>query len=283
MHDALRAGHIIGGYRLLRPLGRGAQSTVYLAEDAATAQPVALKLVALPPGDDLDAARAGFLRGAETARRLVHPGIVTLHGAGIDGTLAWLAMEPVAGGDIERYTLAHRLLPLPQVMRITRRVAEALAYAHRQGVVHRDLKPANVLVDWPSDTVKLADLGLAREADAAQTATGLVLGTPVFMAPEQLAGGVPTAASDLYALGVMLFQLLAGRLPHKGATMGELLRRVASETAPDLRTLQPATPPALAELVARLLARRPAQRPADAQTVAMALAACESGSDGAPP
>ena len=279
MHDALNSGSVVGGYRLLRPLGRGAQSTVYLAESVATAMPVALKVVALPATGE-GAARAAFLRGAETARRLVHPGIVALYGAGIDGKLAWLAMEPVPGGDIERYTLARRLLPLPLVLAIGRRVAEALAYAHHQGVVHRDLKPANVLVDWPSDTVKLADLGLAREDDASRTATGLVPGTPAYMAPEQLAGGVPTAATDLYALGVMLFQLLAGRLPHEGATMGELLRQVVSEPAPDLRALQTGTPPALAELVTRLLAKRAALRPADAQAVAAALAACAGAAGG---
>jgi len=133
------------------------------------------------------------------------------------------------------------------------------------------------MVDWPSDTVKLTDFGLARTVDAVDTGTGVVLGSPAYMAPEQLAGNVPTAQTDLYALGAMLFQLLSGRLPHEAATMGELLRQVASQPAPDLRRLVPRISPAVADLVARLLARRSTERPADASEVAKRLAAIAAG------
>jgi serine/threonine protein kinase len=270
MNEPLPVGAMLAGLRIVRILGQGAVGTVYLAAHPDTFQPAAVKVVPLV-GADGPAQRKLFLQTAATARRLVHPGIVAVHDAGTDGARGWLVMEAVPGSDLERYTHRARLLPEPVVLRLAERVATALAYAHGQGVVHRDLKPANVLVDWPTDTVKLADFGLARLHDAEQTRTGLVLGSPAYMAPEQLAGSVPTAASDLYALGVTLFQLLAGRLPHVGDSMGALLRQVATEPAPDLRSLRPALPAALAELVARLLSKRPASRPAGALAVAQTL------------
>jgi serine/threonine-protein kinase len=267
-HPRLQAGQSIAGHRLVRAIGRGAQSSVFLAEVSATGQAVALKLTTLPGGDTAAAARAAFLDGAAAAQALVHPGIVAVLAAGVEGALGWLAMEPVPGTDLARYTRAPRLLPEPLALRVAERVARALAQAHRQGVMHRDLKPANVLVHWPSDTVKLADFGLARVAHAAQTRTGLVLGTPSYMAPELLAGGIPTPPSDYYALGVTLFELLTGRLPQQAPSMGELLRRVASEPAPDLLSLRPELPPAWAALLARLLDRQAGRRPADGDALA---------------
>jgi eukaryotic-like serine/threonine-protein kinase len=270
MTEPLATGALLAGLRIVRIIGRGAVGTVYLAVDPVTLQPAALKVVRLDATDG-DAQRRLFLQTARTASRLLHADIVAVRDAGTDRSQGWLVMEAVPGGDLERYTRHARLLPEPVVLRVAERIAAALAYAHGQGVVHRDLKPANVLVDWPTDTVKLADFGLARLQDAEQTRTGIVLGSPAYMAPEQLAGAVPTPASDLYALGVVLFQLLAGRLPHDGSSMGELLHQVATETAPDLRALRPALPAALADLVARLLSKRPASRPAGAATVAQAL------------
>ena len=269
----MQPGHSLAGYRLIRRIGQGSHGAVYLAEDPRGPLTVALKVVALPPGASAQIARDAFLRSVATARRLNHPGIVALHAAGVEGPLAWLAMEPVPGSDLARYTRPQRLLPEPLVLRVCERIALALAYAHRQGVVHRDVKPANVLVDWPSDAVKLADFGLARADDGVQTGTGIVPGSPAYMAPEQLAGAVPTPRSDLYALGVMLFQLLAGRLPHEGASMGELLRHVADEPVPDLRLLRPDLPASVSSLTARLMAKRPTERPADGDAVARELAA----------
>jgi serine/threonine-protein kinase len=198
--------------------------------------------------------------------------------------MAWLAMEPVPGSDLQRYARAPRLLPEPVVLRVLQRVAEGLAHAHAQDVVHRDLKPANVLVNWADDMLRIVDFGLARAtAAASQTDTGIVPGTPAYMAPELLAGAEPDARGDLYALGTMAFELLSGRLPHEAATMGELLRRVAQETPPDLRSLRPAMPAALAELVGRLLARPRAARPADAGAVAAELAALATPEAGTGP
>jgi serine/threonine-protein kinase len=266
-----RAGKRIAGYRLLRLLGQGTQSVVHLAEREADGQVVALKVVNLAGADA--GARAAFLDCAETARRLVHPAIVAVLAAGVEGETGWLAMEPVAGVPLERYTRPARLLPEPVVLQVAEAVGSALAHAHRQGVVHRDVKPANILAHWPAATIKLADFGLARGADASRTGTGVVLGSPSYMAPEQLAGSVPTPASDFYALGVTLFQLLAGRLPHEAHALGELLRQVANDPAPDLRTLRPEVDAGLAALVARLLARHPGARPPDGDALLQALRA----------
>jgi eukaryotic-like serine/threonine-protein kinase len=260
-------GQDIGPYRLIRLLGQGAQSQVYLAEHRASTLGVALKLMPL----------ANSVAESTSAQALVHPGIVGVYATGVHGSTAWLAMEPVLGSDLTRYAKPPRLLPEPLVLRVGERMAQALAHAHAQGVVHRDLKPSNVLVHWPTDTIKLADFGLARSADASQTATGLVLGSPAYMAPEQLAGGVPTAASDCYALGVTLFELLTGRCPHQGDTMGELLRQVAAVPAPGLMSLRPdlaglAAASALDALLARLLAKRPGERLGSAAAAATELA-----------
>ena len=270
----LAAGAAVAGWRLLRPLGAGAQSQVWLArQDDAFA---ALKLQPLPAGPGQAAAAEAFLRAASLARGLHHPAIVAVWDAGVagdDGTLAWLAMEPVPGSDLQRYTREPRLLPEPVVLRVLQRVAAGLAHAHEQGVLHRDLKPANVIVNWADDAVRIVDFGLARGLGPGHTVTGVVPGTPAYMAPEQLAGAEPDARADLYALGAMAFELLAGRRPHEAGTMGELLRRVAQEPAPDLLQLRPGITPALAALVARLLSRSRAGRPADAAAVADELAA----------
>ena len=262
---------MLAGYRLLRQIGHGATGVVHLAEQEATQRVVALKVVALPAGPTRAAAGTQFLEAASAAGRLQHPHIVRVYEAGLLGDVAWLAMEPVAGADLARYTRPPRLLPEALVLRLCSRVASALAHAHCQGVVHRDLKPANVLVNWANDVVKLADFGLARTSVATHTGTGIVMGTPSYMAPEQLAGALPSPATDLYALGVLLFELLIGRLPHQGQSMGELLRRVANEPAPDLQTLRPDLPVKLAQLVATLLAKTPAGRPRDGDSVALQL------------
>ena len=271
LRQNFQAGQAVAGHRLLRQIGQGASSAVFLALNINSNEAVALKLVPLAPAEGAAASRQAFMVTAEAARLLVHPDIIAVYAAGVEGDLGWLAMEPVPGCDLSRYTRPSRRLPEAVILQIAARLARALAFAHRQGVVHRDLKPANILVNWAADGLKLADFGLARLTGASNTGTGIVMGTPAYMAPEQLAGAVPDPRTDFYALGVMLFELLAGRLPHEGATMGELLRQVAHEPAPALRGLIPELPPDVAELVARLLSKAPGARATDGDTLAAEL------------
>lgn len=280
-----------GPYRTVRLLGEGAVGRVFLAIDQTSGRPVALKLLPLSADGDeqsLKEARSRFLIEAYATRGLSHPHVAAVLDAGEAGRHGWIAMEFVPGSDLSRYVRPARLLPEAVVLQVVGKVAQALAHAHRAGIVHRDVKPSNVRVDWATDTVKLTDFGLARPDDAEATRTGLVLGSPSYMAPELLAGGLPTPRSDLYALGVMLFEMLCGRLPHEAPTLGELLRSVATRPAPDLRSLRPELGVDLADLVARLLQTDPAQRPGSAADVAARLgelsgAAASAAASGAGP
>ena len=270
----------LGRYRIDRELGRGAMGMVYLGHDPQLGRAVAIKTMALArefAGAELAEARTRFFREAETAGRLQHRDIVTIYDVGEDQDLAYIAMEFVNGRDLLQHTLPGRLLPVPTVLHTVARVALALAYAHSHGVVHRDIKPANVMIDPASDTVKVTDFGIARITDASRTRTGMVLGTPSFMSPEQLAGRRVDGRSDLYSLGVMLFQLLTGSLPHASESMAVLMQQIANQPAPDVRSLRPGLPEALANIVALALEKRSEVRYADGHTLAADLLAVAAG------
>ena len=214
-----------------------------------------------------------FFREAETAGRLQHQNIVTIFDAGEEHDLAYIAMEFLKGKDLADATKAGQLLPAVKVLSIVARVAEALAYAHKQSVVHRDIKPANIMYDRESDSVKVTDFGIARITDSSKTKTGLVLGTPSFMSPEQIAGKKIDGRSDLYSLGVMLYQMLAGVLPFRGDSMAELMFKIANEAAPDIRLVQVGLSEKLATVVARSLSKSPANRYQDGEHFAAELRA----------
>jgi eukaryotic-like serine/threonine-protein kinase len=266
----------LGRYRVDAFIGRGAMGVVYRGLDPSTGRAVALKTLALARefnGEALAEARARFARESHTAARLLHPGIVGVYESGEDQGLAFIAMEFVVGHSLVEHTMPGHLLTPAQVVAIGAQVADALDHAHRQGVVHRDIKPANVLVDPELTTAKVADFGIARITDAARTRTGLMLGTPSFMSPEQLAGSRIDGRSDIYSLGVMLYQLLIGALPHASESMARLMYAIVNEPAPDVRTLRPELPAALARIVALALEKRAERRPADAGQMAAELRA----------
>jgi eukaryotic-like serine/threonine-protein kinase len=270
----LHAPARLGRYEVRGLLGHGAMGAVYRAVDPATGQQVAIKTLALArefEGEALVEARARLVREADAARRLRHPDIAAVVDSGEEQGLAYIAMELVAGHDLQAYTLPGRLLPPVRVAAIGARVADALDHAHRHGVVHRDVKPANVLIDPDNDLVKVVDFGVARIADSTRTRTGMLLGTPYYMSPEQLAGLTIDGRSDLYSLGVMLFQLLTGRLPFESTAMARLMHAIANEPAPDPRSLRPELPETLARAVLRALQKLPAQRQTDGASLAATL------------
>ena len=261
-------------FELLRLLGRGSIGAVYAAHDQQLNRPVALKLVGLRGGAGEGAyelARSRFESETRAAMRLHHPDIVQTLAAGCDETTGWLAMELAPGLPLSRYTQRSRLLPEAVVLDAVARLAEALDHAHREGVLHRDVKPANVLVHWPSGSLKLLDFGVARLADTDSTRTGVLMGTPAYLAPEVLAGQRADARSDLYALGVTLFELLCGRPPHEAASLGQWMQQAATLPAPSLLTLRPELPLELDALLSRLLERAPKKRPASADELAEEL------------
>jgi serine/threonine-protein kinase len=248
--------------------------TVLLGRDPTSGRSVALKTLALDrefEGSALAEARQRFFREAGTVGRLRHPDIVAVFDTGEDQGLAYFAMEHLRGHNLQRHAQATTLLPVPAVLRVMARVADALAYAHCQGVVHRDIKPANVMVDFDADSVKVTDFGIARIIDSSRTRTGMLLGTPSFMSPEQMVGRGVDGRSDLYSLGAMLFQLLCGRLPHRADSMAALMHQIAHQRAPDLRSLRPQLPDTLADLVTQLLEKRPELRPSEGHQLALAL------------
>ena len=254
---------MLGRYQIEKELGKGAMGKVFLGKDPKIGRVVAIKTMALGEefdGDELTDARERFFREAESAGRLQHQNIVTIFDAGEEHDLAFIAMEFLKGKDLMSVCRPGELLPVPTVLSIVIRVAEALGYAHLQNVVHRDIKPANIMYDSDTDTVKVTDFGIARITDSSKTKTGMVLGTPSFMSPEQLAGKKVDGRSDLYSLGVMLFQLLAGVLPFRGESMAELMYKIASEDAGDIRGLRPELPANLANMIARSLSKQPEAR-----------------------
>lgn len=250
-------------FELGAEIGRGAMAIVYKATQRSTGRQVAVKRLALSrefSAEDLVDVRDRFMREAKAARQLEHPDILQVVDAGQDGRDAWIALEYVLGRDLSLFTKPGQLLPVREVVQLGARLARALHYAHSRGVVHRDIKPANVMLDRVNGGLKLMDFGIARVGDGSRTRTGLVLGTPSFMSPEQLAGLTVDGRSDLYSLGVLLYQLLTGVLPHQGDSMARLMQQIATEPAPDVRIHRPALPESLALVLAVALEKRPELR-----------------------
>lgn len=284
-------GGELGAYALGAELGRGAMAVVCLATEKASGRQVAIKRLALQrefAAEDLIDVRQRFMREARAARHLHHPDILGVLDAGQAGQDAWIAMEYAPGQDLSHYTRAGGLLPVSEVLGLAVRLARALAHAHAQGVVHRDIKPSNVMYERASGALKIMDFGIARIADGSRTRTGLVLGTPSFMSPEQLAGLHVDGRSDLYSLGVMLYQLLTGQLPHQSDSMATLMYQIANQAPPDVRHYRPKLPESLALVLALALEKRPELRYASGEAMAQDLEAVLAqigggGQDPAPP
>ena len=273
---------MLGRYQVEKELGKGAMGVVYLGKDPKIGRVVAIKTMALSQEfepDELEDVKQRFFREAETAGRLNHPNIVTIYDAGEEHDLAYIAMEFLKGKDLVPQTKKGALLPLPRTLSIIARVAEALSYAHLQNVVHRDIKPANIMYDPQADAVKVTDFGIARITDSSKTKTGMVLGTPSYMSPEQLAGKKIDGQSDLFSLGVTLYQLSCGSLPFQGDSMTQLMFKIANEPPIDILGLNPALPECVVEIINKALAKNVAERYQSGDEFAQAVRACAARFD----
>jgi len=288
-HDRLPTA--IGGHRILGTIGRGAMGQVYLAEDETLGRRVAIKVMHPSRAGD-PAARKRFLRESRATAAVEHPHVVTIYQVGEHRQvgdqvgLPFIVMQCLHGETLGAYRARIGHVPLPEIVRIGREIAEGLAAAHERGLIHRDIKPENVILEGPGRHVKIIDFGLARDtaADAAPagvTQDGAVVGTPAYMSPERIGNQPVDARADLFGLGVMLYELLADRLPFSGASMMAMLASISRGQPPALAEVAPGVPDDVATLVMRLIAHAPADRPASAREVADALATIERRAGGA--
>ena len=252
----------LGRYEVLKELGKGAMGIVYLGKDPKINREVAIKTLRFE--DEFDAAdtaimKERFFREAESAGRLVHPNIVTIYDAGDDGDISYIAMELLNGVDLKDFVKKDTLLPVNETLENVAKVADALDYAHSQQIVHRDIKPANIM-RLKDGTIKVTDFGIARITSQSKTATGTVMGTPSYMAPEQLAGHKVDGRADLFSLGVTLYELLTGEKPFTGESVATLMFRIANEPHPPIRRHRVELPPEIEVILDKALAKNPEER-----------------------
>jgi serine/threonine-protein kinase len=256
---------VLGPYVVRELLGEGAMGRVYRATDSRSGREVAVKQIKARFSRDR-AVMTRFLREAETVSRLSHPGLVAILATGDD----YIAMELVRGESLQARLERRSPLPPPQALRILEDVAQALDYIHARGVVHRDIKPPNLLL-LPGGGVKLTDFGIAHLSWAPMTRSGEVLGTPAYMAPEQIARGDVSPATDVYALGLVAFEMLTGTRPFRGRSYAELLMRVIETPAASAHALDSSLPAEVDEVMAGVLAKDPDERFTSAAAFVAAL------------
>jgi eukaryotic-like serine/threonine-protein kinase len=276
---AFESGKTLGRYRIVRLLGQGAMGEVYLAEDPQIQRQLAIKTLRLLDvrPDEIEERRERLLREARTAGRLLHPNIVTLFDAAEEDGWLYLAFEYVDGSDLAARLVKGPPLTLGEALRMMREASVGLDFAHRHGIVHRDIKPHNMLLDGEG-RLKISDFGIAKLAGQTTelTVTGSVMGSPHYLSPEQIRGVPLDGRSDLFSLGVVIYELLGGRRPFEGDTIGTLVYQILHTEPPPVEELRPDVPPRLRAVVRRLLAKEPEDRFATAGEVASEIAAAEA-------
>ena len=266
----------LGRYEVIKELGKGAMGTVFLGRDPKINRQVAIKTLRFDDPDltdeDKTALRERFFREAESAGRLNHPHIVNIYDAGEDQDIHYIAMELLDGADLKPWGSKGSLHPLSEVVSLIADVADALDYAHGNNVVHRDIKPANLMI-LKNGAIKVTDFGIARITDQSKTATGTVLGTPSYMSPEQLAGKKVDGRSDIFSLGVCLYELLAGEKPFTGDSVATLVTSIVNTPHRPIQQLDSKIPEGVARVIDRALQKDPEKRYQRAKEMAADLRA----------
>ncbi len=260
--DDLDTKPTVGRYEILEELGQGAMGVVYKGKDPKINRLVAIKTIRF--SDDFEEQQAKevkerFFKEAELAGRLSHPSIISIHDVGEDYDLTYMAMELLEGEDLEHFCEKNSLLPLRKVLDIVAETADALDYAYTKGVIHRDIKPGNIML-LKNGHIKVTDFGIAKAVSSSQTRTGIILGTPNFMSPEQINGMEIDGRSDIFSLGIVFFQLLTGQLPFGGKTLTELFYQITQAKHPSPRQINPKVIRPCEQLIDKALAKDPDQR-----------------------
>ena len=272
---------LLGTFEVTREIGRGSMGVVYQGRDVGSNTEVAIKTMHLAnefDANQLKDAKERFMREAEILTWLHHPDIVTIYDVGEEKGLAYIAMDYLKGVELTVYTSPDKLLPLTKLLEIMARAADALCYAHKEGhekgIVHRDIKPGNIMYDPENDSVKLSDFGISRLVNLSSTRVGLVLGTPLYMSPEQVMGKPVTDLSDLFSLGSTFYHLACGELPFDGDSEFEVMSRIVNEPHRDIATAKPDIPACVRAIINRALEKDPGSRFQSGSEMAEAFRNC---------
>jgi serine/threonine-protein kinase len=252
----------LGRYEISGELGRGAMGVVYKGEDPKIHRTVAIKTLRLSEfeEDEMGEIKERFFREAESAGLLTHPNIVTIYDCGEEHDLAYIAMEYLNGEDLEKFTRKGSLLPLRDTLFLVAHVADALDYAHSKSIVHRDIKPANIMRLKENKDIKVTDFGIARITTSSKTKTGVILGTPSYMSPEQVAAKKVDGRSDIFSLGVVLFEMLTGQKPFEADALTSLMYKIAREKHSSPRSLNPKIPQVVEKIIDKAMEKDPEKR-----------------------
>jgi predicted Ser/Thr protein kinase len=266
----------IGRYEVVAILGQGAMGTVYKAVDPVIERTVAIKTISLNQSkEERVEFEERFYREAKSAGRLNHPNIVTIYDVGETDEAAYIAMEYLEGESLRELLDTGVVLPIDRICRIAARIASALYYAHKNHVVHRDIKPANIMIARNRD-IKIMDFGIAKISTGSRTHDGTVLGSPKYMAPEQVVGKATDGRTDIFALGAILYEMLTGTVPFNGDNLNAIMYKIVNEEPTPPSTLTARVPPAFDRIIAKALAKRPEDRYQTAKEFANDLRNCEA-------
>ena len=266
----------LGRYEILDELGRGSAGIVYKAHDPLIDRFVAIKTIELQRlnDDEKNEYKARFYQEGKAAGRLNHPNIITIHDLGRKGDIAYIAMELMEGPELQGILSQQPPPSLEEKLDIAFQVASGLAYAHEHGVVHRDIKPSNIMV-LREKHVKISDFGIARMGAALwQTSVDRIIGSPLYMSPEQILSHPVDARSDIFSFGIVLYQMLTGTLPFQGENANSIMYQIVNEEAARPGSLDPAIPGVLEDIVARCMAKKPAERYQNANDLMSDLHSC---------